>query len=287
MTVHRPSYGVAAVLLVVVAAGCLGAPAEDQQGHLTYEPAAPSGATASAAVRDCSYNSVQAPIPWDPVAEALPAGFSPAPFTMEEVHRGRHAGLIVDVYECRGGHADDRPVEAPSGTMAKIRVEPPQRFRHSALGEGAYWIPVAVQADERGQVEAFRDWGFPVAEAAPTVDRRGDPALARVVEADARGPGVDLRVRTTLAGPSDLVVGGERSRYFGLSDPLFSTDDPDVVAVIDRSTTATEAMAGEGDLTLSGSRIPDELQGPLRGGLGFDTPPHDYGWTFRLQDRAG
>lgn len=285
MTISKPaSVAFALGLLGVVAvAGCIGPAGSGQRGHLTYRPSAPTGPATSAAVGACTLDSVQAPVPWSPVAEALPDGFEPAPYLGDEEQRGRHAGLIVDAYSCRTASVGDRVRDPVDGMAAKLRVEPPERYREDDLDDrAAYWIPLLVEVDDPERARAMRAWGFPAAHGAPDLRRTG-PGPVDLVEAEGAGRGIEIRTRTTLAAPDDLVIGGERSRYFGLDGPLFGDESPRVRSIVERSTVSTRGMAGQGDVGLAGSALPEAMHTEMTPGLGFDTADHDYGWTYRLR----
>lgn len=270
------------LLLALPLAGCIGPAGSGQRGHLTYGPKDATGAPTSAAVRSCTLNSVQAPVPWTPVAEALPAGFEPVPYLGDERHRDRHAGLIADVYSCREGSVGDRPRGPLTGMAAKLRVDPPDRYLDDDIDEGAYWILLVLLVDDEERADAMRSWGFPAFTGTPEIGRMG-PGPVDAVEADGAGGGLDVRIRTTLAAPDDLIIGGERSRYFGLTGPLFGDDRPEVRSVVERSTVSTRGMAGQGDVGLGGDGLPESMHTEATPGLGFDTAAHDYGWTYRVQ----
>lgn len=271
------------LLAALPLAGCIGPSGSGQRGHLTYgQQEALGGPPASASVGSCTLNSVQAPVPWTPVAEALPEGFQPAPYMGADRHRDRHAGLIVDAYSCREGSVGDQPQGPVTGMAAKVRVDPPDRHRDDDIDEGAYWIPLVLQVGDEARASAMRSWGFPASAGTPEIRRMG-PGPVDAVEAQGAGAGIEVRIRTTLAAPDDLVIGGERSRYFGLDGPLFGDDRPEVQSIVERSTVSTRGMTGQGDVGLGGTGLPGSMHTDATPGLGFDTAAHDYGWTYRVR----
>lgn len=245
----------------------------------TPEPSAAGNGTSNStlAIRGCTGYSVQAPVPWDDVAEALPEGFEPA--TWLGTPDGVAAQVFIDGWTCERSSIDDRSTGPVTLIFAKVEVVPPSDLAPD--GEARSYIPLFATADVAAVADRLSSWRLPAHEGAPAVDGTGGgPLHTGGVQGEAGNVSVRTRVVLAQTPPTTPTFDGDTSRYFALDPPLFHGDTPQVTGIIDRETNTTTGTIGEGQFAWTGDGPAAALQ-PAGPGLGFDTRDGRWAETFR------
>lgn len=282
------------VLLAGNLAGCLGgggpvlgsnekdgtSPGDEPEYRATASTP-PSNVT----VEQCVGYSVQVPLPWDTVAQALPEGFEPAPFVPVTVGpatptEGRAAEGFFDGWRCQTATAGSGSLGEVTFLFAKIEVRPPSEL--APPEEWSSYVPLFLSTDEPRLAEAFTEWGLAASTADPTIETLGSgPVRAGHVQGTAGNTTLDSRVEVGQP-PAASSISQEKTRYF-LTEPLpFDGETPAVSGIVDRTTRNTTIGYGEGHVQLEGGAVGEAL-GPALAGIGFDTQDGSWGETFEYR----
>jgi hypothetical protein len=162
-----PAVRAAALLAVLLLAGCLSATGEEP-------PSPPVGpATHAWGLAECAFVIARVPVAPEAVQPLLPQGFAPLLVAPDAgVGVVPTAEFHLDAYECRHGIAfDGSPVALPRYGSFYVPVVPPEQLREP--GYGAYFVKLdTLQSDDNTRA-VFAAAGLPVHEG----DAQAGPGL--------------------------------------------------------------------------------------------------------------
>lgn len=280
----------AALLAAAGLAGCLGddpgpsdSPGDREGGGSGTDRANASlPARTTVEIEGCIGYSVQAGIPWDAVAQALPEGFEPVPFAApgpSPPSQARMAQAFFDGWHCQNATADNQTVEDIKILLPKVEVEPPEEL--APPGEQRSYIPLFSATDADLIAETFSSWGWLAEAGQPVVETTGaGPARSGHVQGSAGVGAIDARVTIPQPPMDPPTVGNDTTRYFLTEPALFEGETPTVTGIVNRTTTTATASLGEGHVAFDGAL--EKALGPAAVGRGFDTQDGNWGETFRL-----